>query len=254
MGPAPDPVLLIAGWGQPASFWDRFLPHINGTAAITVDNRETGTAGPCPGGFTIDELAADALEVMDRLGHHRFTVVGHSMGGMIAQALAFAAPERVDGLVLVSTRLGQSRVIDPDPAVLAPPQGLDLPEDPEQAAIAIRAVFYERYIAPGSTPPREQLAREEAARAQGAAADLEGLMRQWQALTTWEPPAALKELELTVAVVHGDADTLVPHGNGEIVADYAGVPLQTLPGVGHMVPWEAPADLAAVIAETRVRG
>lgn len=249
-----SPLLLIAGWGQAGSFWARWLDHLpRGFRAVTIDNRETGATGQCPEGFTVDDMAADALAVMDHLGHPRFGVVGHSMGGMIAQALAFAAPERVEHLVLVSTGPGAGRAVSPEPEMVMPPQGIELPDDPDDAAVVTRAAFYERYIAPGCEPPRAQLAREEAERAHGSAPALDGMVRQLQAITSWEPRARLAELELPIAVVHGDADPLVPHPNGEIVAGLAAVPLQTLPGVGHMVPWEAPVDLAAVVSESRER-
>ena len=247
-----SPLLLIAGWGQSSCFWDRFLPYLDGAGGaarppIRVDNRETGSAGPCPEGFTVEDMAADALAAVDAAGADRFSVVGHSMGGMIAQALAFMVPERIERLVLVSTRPGISRYVAPAASAFVMPPGVQVPDDPEAAALAVRTAFYEMYMAPGGEPPRAAIAREEAARAQGSAAGIEGMVRQLQALEAWEPPGDLEDLGLDVAVVHGDADPLVPYPNGEVVAELAGVPLVTLPGVGHMVPWEAPEALAAVI-------
>ena len=248
MAPAP-PLLLLAGWGQSSRFWDRFLPWLDGFGVVRVDNRETGQAGPYPEGFTIDDMATDALAVADREVGGTFSVVGHSMGGMIAQALALQAPERVERLVLVSTSAGRDRSVPVDPSALSLPEGLQLPDDPERAAVAIRAAFYERLMGPRATPPANQIAREEAERAQGNSADLEGMIRQLQAIQGWSPTAELKGLGLDVAVLHGDRDLLVPYPNGQIVAELAGVPLTTLHGVGHMVPWEDPAALAHAIRE-----
>ena len=249
--PAGPPLLLLAGWGQSGRFWDRFLPRLDGFRPMTVDNRETGGAGPCAEGFTIEDLAADALAAVDRETSGSFSVLGHSMGGMIAQALAFQVPERLARLVLVSTRPGQRRGIPLDPTALTLPPGLILPDDPEKAALVVRAAYYEKYMARGGDPPARQIAQEEAVRAQGNAADIDGLVRQLQAINAWEPPGELKSLDLDIAVLHGDADPLVPFANGEIVAEVAGVPLVTLRGVGHMVPWEAPDELAAVIRDER---
>lgn len=249
--PSGPPLLLLAGWGQSSRFWDRFLPRLEGFRPVTVDNRETGDAGPCPEGFTIEDLAGDALAAVDRTTADSFSVVGHSMGGMIAQALAFQVPERIDRLVLVSTRPGQSRGVPLDPTALTPPPGLVLPDDPEAAAFVVRAAFYEKFMAPGGDPPAHQIAQEEAERAQGNAADIDGYVRQLQAISAWDPDGELKSLDLDIAVVHGDVDPLVPYVNGQIVAEMAGVPLITLRGVGHMVPWEAPDELAAVIRGER---
>ncbi|HUR49338.1 MAG TPA: alpha/beta hydrolase [Acidimicrobiales bacterium] len=243
--PTQPPLLLLAGMAQSGRYWDRFRPWLDGFHLITPDNRETGEAGPCPEGFTIEDLAADALAAVDRELGGAFTVVGHSMGGMIAQALAFEVPERIERLVLVSTRPGRSHEVPIDPSVLAPPAGLTLPDDPADAPRAIRAAYYEKYMAPGEAS--RKIAREEAERAHGNSAELEGLMRQIMAMSVWEPGAELRGLDTDIAVVHGDLDSLVPYGNGEIVARLAGVPLVTLHGVGHMVPWEAPDELAEVI-------
>ena len=170
------------------------------------------------------------------------------MGGAVAQALAFHAPERIERLVLVSTWPGRSRGVPVDPSVLTPPEGFELPDDPEEAAFAMRAMYYERLMAPSAGRPRiGEVAREEARRAQGNSAGLDGPVRQLAAIRAWDPPGELKSLGLDVSVVHGDLDPLVPYANGEIVADLAGVPLTTLWGVGHMVPWEAPDALAEVI-------
>jgi pimeloyl-ACP methyl ester carboxylesterase len=213
---------------------------------VAPDNRDTGSAGPHPEGFTVDDMAADALVALESVGHSRAIVVGHSMGGMIAQALAFSAPERVERLILVSTLAGAGLGVPlPADALELPP--LELPDDPEAAAVALRAAYFEKFMAP-DLPNRSRIAREEARRAEGLGADLNGLVRQLQAISAWVPPAELKELGLDITVVHGDEDTLVDHRNGQIVAERAGVPLVTLEGVGHMVPWEAPEALAELIA------
>lgn len=244
--PSRPPLLLLAGLGQSRRYWDRFLPWLDGLHVITVDNRESGEAGACPAGFTIEDLAVDALAAVDREATGPFSVVGHSMGGMVAQALAFQSPERIERLVLVSTLPGKSQGAQLLASALAPPGDLVVPDDPEQAPLAIRAAYYEQYMAPGH-PDRRQIAWEEAKRAQGNFAELDGLVRQLQAIDRWDPPAELRSLGLDISVVHGDVDSLVPYANGEIVARLAGVPLVTLRGVGHMVPWEAPDDLAELI-------
>lgn len=246
--PTGPPLLLLAGLGQSGGYWDRFLPWLADYDTISPDNRETGQAGPCPEGFTIEDLAADALAEVDRqLGSSRFSVVGHSMGGAIAQALAVQVPRRIDRLVLVSTFPGKSWGGQLLPNALAPPDGLVVPDDAAEARLAIRAAYYEKYMAPGGDPPRSQIAWEEARRAEGGFAELEGLLRQLQAIDRWDPPGELKSLGLDISVVHGDLDPLVPYANGGILAELAGVPLVTLRGVGHMVPWEAPDELAEVI-------
>jgi aminoacrylate hydrolase len=101
-GPA---VLLIQGIGLVGEGW---RPQVDGLAdrfqLLTFDNRGIGASTMVSGGpLTIEGMAADALAVVDAAGVDRVHVVGHSMGGVIAQALALAAPERVKSLSFLCT-------------------------------------------------------------------------------------------------------------------------------------------------------
>jgi 3-oxoadipate enol-lactonase len=96
-------VLFLNSLGTDLRMWDAVvdrLPHLH---AIGMDKRGHGLSATPPGAWTLDDLAQDALAVMDRLGLHRATVAGCSIGGMIAQAMATLAPERVRGLFLSNT-------------------------------------------------------------------------------------------------------------------------------------------------------
>jgi len=98
------PVLLVQGAGVPGSGWQ---PQVEGLAdrheLAWFDNRGIGGTPLPPGKLTIETLAQDGLAVMDALGWTSAHVAGHSMGGLIAQAMAIAAPERVRSLALLCT-------------------------------------------------------------------------------------------------------------------------------------------------------
>ena len=98
------PTLLIAGLGGKGSFWNDVLPHISsGRLVILPDHRGCGASDRPDTGYTIARLANDMIQVLDALGVVRVDVVGHSTGGVIAQQLARAAPDRVRDLVLSGT-------------------------------------------------------------------------------------------------------------------------------------------------------
>jgi pimeloyl-ACP methyl ester carboxylesterase len=100
-GPA---VILIQGVGVVGNGWK---PQVDGLreqfSLVSFDNRGIGGSTIRDGQFTIEAMAADALAIMDAEGIDRFHVAGHSMGGVIAQALALAAPARVKSLAFLCT-------------------------------------------------------------------------------------------------------------------------------------------------------
>jgi 3-oxoadipate enol-lactonase len=99
------PVLLIHGLsGSSLAEWYRIGPALaEKHRVIMVDHRSHGLAPLARDRFEVDDLADDTAGVLDELGVGRVSVVGYSMGGTIAQALAHRHPGRVDRLVLIAT-------------------------------------------------------------------------------------------------------------------------------------------------------
>ena len=98
------PVLLVHGWLAGAASWSRLLPHLDQDAYAwrPVDLRGYGSRRYLPGEHTVREAAGDVLAVADEHGWSRFSLVGHSMGALVAQAVLAAAGERVVSLAGVS--------------------------------------------------------------------------------------------------------------------------------------------------------
>jgi len=96
------PVLLVQGVGAIGNTW---RPQINGLSArytvAAYDNRGIGRSTIRDGRLTIEDMAADALAIVDALGIDRFHLAGHSMGGVIAQAIALRAPSRILSLAFL---------------------------------------------------------------------------------------------------------------------------------------------------------
>ena len=99
-----DPLLMIMGFMSDSRMWvlqtPVFAQHFR---CVTFDNRGVGMSSVPPGPYTMEQMAADALAVMDDAGIERAHVLGISMGGAIAQHIALKAPERVRSLVLAAT-------------------------------------------------------------------------------------------------------------------------------------------------------
>lgn len=99
-------VLFIQGAGLPASGWRPQLEGLSDRfACASFDNRGIGASDAVTSAFGIEDMAGDAIAVMDALGWERAHVVGHSLGGLVAQALALRDRGRVASLTLMCTFL-----------------------------------------------------------------------------------------------------------------------------------------------------
>lgn len=98
------PLLFISGTSVDRTIWGGQVAHFMGRRrCITFDNRDVGESTLVPAAYTPRDMAADTLALMDALRLERADVVGHSLGGAIAQELALAAPARIRTLTLVGT-------------------------------------------------------------------------------------------------------------------------------------------------------
>jgi pimeloyl-ACP methyl ester carboxylesterase len=103
-----SPVVLIQGVGAGRWGWEPVADRLaRRFQVITIDNRGIGASDTPPGNYSTRMMADDVLAVLDHAGIQRASLVGTSLGGMIAQELALAHPERVDKLVLVATKVAR---------------------------------------------------------------------------------------------------------------------------------------------------
>lgn len=103
-GSAESVLLCLHGLVDDLSIWDRIISDFaeRGTV-VRYDQRGHGEAGSPPGPYSRDDLAADAVAVLDALDIDRAVLVGHSMGGIMSMTTAVNHPDRVAGLVLIGT-------------------------------------------------------------------------------------------------------------------------------------------------------
>lgn len=103
-GPTRAPVMLMANsLGTDLRMWDAVVAILPEFRILRFDKRGHGLSATPVTNWTIEELADDAMAILDHFGTAHATVVGCSIGGMIAQALAIRHPHRVNGLVLSNT-------------------------------------------------------------------------------------------------------------------------------------------------------
>ncbi|MGW2228386.1 alpha/beta fold hydrolase [Streptomyces formicae] len=116
LGEGPHKVVAVHGWFADRSAYAPVLDDLDLGAFqyAVVDLRGYGEAKGAVGSFTTAEGAADVLDLADRLGWERFSLIGHSMGGSVAQRVLAAAPHRVRRLVGVSPVPAQGLRLPPD--------------------------------------------------------------------------------------------------------------------------------------------
>ncbi|MCU7729506.1 alpha/beta fold hydrolase [Actinoplanes sp. KI2] len=262
--PQGEPLLLIMGLGLSMDFWpERFRALLveRGFRVARFDNRDvgrsthlTGLGAPSalslltrrPPGYTLGDMADDAVAVLDALGWDSAHVVGVSLGGMIAQTLAVRHPARVRSLTSISSTLSP-RIGRPLPHVL--PLLLAGPvRDRDAAAERMIRVF--RLIGSPAYPLPDAEIRAAAARSYDEAHDPDGVRRQLAAIVSAaDRRPMLRRLRLPALVVHGDADPLVrPSGGRATARALAGAKLVIYPGMGHDLPAALQPDIADEIA------
>ena len=187
--------------------------------------------------YTLHDMAQDTLGVLDTLGVARAHIVGASMGGMIAQHVAIAAPRRTLSLTSIMSSSGARGLPGPQPRVLrtlmARPKGQD------RETILRHYVRLLRAIGSPDFPMEEPLVRQRI----GAGLDRspyapQGTMRQMVAIAADTGRAkALAGVQAPTLVLHGLADPLVPYACGEDTARRIdGARLVGIPGMGHDLP------------------
>jgi 3-oxoadipate enol-lactonase len=237
------PLLLIHGLGYARWGWESVVePLAEDFSLLLFDNRGIGESDAPPGPYTVAELAGDTLGVLDAAGVERAHVLGTSLGGMVAQELALAAPERVDRLVLACTTPGgPSAAPMPQRTVQLFAEGPTLPPE-----VALRR-FVENALAPGADP---------------AIVDriLEHRLATAQPLTAWQAQAAagmtfdaadrIATIEAPTLVLHGTDDFVVDPANADLLLSrIPGARLELFPGTGHLFFWEQPERFVRAVKE-----
>jgi 3-oxoadipate enol-lactonase len=228
-GDGGPPLLLIQGLGYTADLWFRVLPGLSvPRRTIRFDNRGVGRSNVPPTPWTIEEMADDAVHVLDAAGVDRAHVFGVSMGGLIAQELILRHPDRVASLVLGCTHPGGKDAVRMDPAAAT----MLMDRTPKNARDAIEASVPFLYA---ETTPRDDIDGDLGARLRYALratsywGQLDAMRQHGGTLSR------LGQISSPTLVVHGTVDKLVQPANAELLAAaIPGARLEWLSGAGHL--------------------
>ena len=271
--PAAPPILLVMGLGAQMLLWPQELVEAlveRGFRVIRYDNRDIGLSHKFEGAkapgmvkllllskfglkpkvpYTLADMANDGIGLLDSLGIDMAHIVGASMGGMIAQHMAFSHPERVRTLTSIMSTTGNRKL----PGGTREAIGVltKRPESTDEEVLVEHGLKVARAIGSPGYPADEQHVRDRTRAMINRSFYPAGMPRQFAAIVAdGDRRERLRSVKAPTLVIHGQADPLVPLPGGEDTArSIAGAKLKTIPGMGHDLPLELVDEIANAIAE-----
>lgn len=271
--PEGEPLLLVMGLGMQMIAWDeRFCEELTqrGFRVIRFDNRDVGLSSKLAGrrvnlaaglvgltrsaAYTLDDMAADTVGLLDHLGVERAHLVGASLGGMISQQVAAQYPDRVASLTSIMSGTGRRRPSRmPRPDVLG--TLFSSPPTSREGYIEDIVQLFRRIGSPAYPADMARL-RELAARSYDRSFYPAGTARQLMAvMASGNRTPQLHFVGAPSLVIHGGADRLIPPQAGrDTAAAIPGARLELIEGMGHDLPPQLWPRFAELIEANAGRG
>ena len=245
-----QPMVLISGIGYTSWQWHRMVPYLaDRFRVITFDNRGVGQTDKPEGPYSAHMLAADTVGLLDALGIEKAIILGHSMGGFIAQAMALEFPHKVEKLILCSTNFGGPHQVPVTPEAMK--VLTDVSSDP---VTRFRNGLYIS-TAPGWAEKNPQMIQEwvdwraanpiEPAPYQAQLAIGVGLLQEEAAFEN-----QLQRIKIPTLILFGQYDMVVPPENASLLAEK--IPdskVVILPHAGHFFPIEVPGAASQAVID-----
>jgi 3-oxoadipate enol-lactonase len=223
-----EPLLLITGLSFSLRMWSRIWPQLSEKyRVILLDNRGVGRSDVPWGPYSIRDMAKDALSVLTAAGERSAHVIGASMGGMIAQEIALSAPDRVRSLVLGCTTCAGPWFRFPNLKKIA--------EAAWRPTLSVgQKVDLTAHLLYGQKTPMDWIAEDCQIRKEDFPS-MRGYLGQISSFVSWTSYFGLPKLRMPTLILHGDADQIVPIGNGRLLKQrIPHAQMEILPGAGHV--------------------
>lgn len=235
------PTVLIHGVGDSAASWDAVLGGLDRPEdVLRYDLRGHGSAPVRPLVAGIEDFVDDLVALLDSHGIVRADIVGFSLGGLIAQAMAIRHPERVRRLVVIGSVAGRT----PEERARVEARLRDVEEN-GPLGVAERSV--ERWFTPEYLLEHPE-ARQEVLD-QMAALDREAYTAAYRVLASTDLAAELDRISAPTLAIAGEGDIGSPPHMSELIAERTHGRVVVLPGVKHNILHEAAGRTAKEINE-----
>jgi len=241
-GSGPD-LLLIAGTSADRGLWAQIRPALDEKfRTIAFDNRDSGASSVSSGGYGVGDLMVDARTVLDAAGSDRPHVLGHSLGGLIAQEFALAHPNRVASLTLTNSWARRDTYVTSIFELAR-----DLSQSIEDDALRLRTIYYMALGVPTlRTYPLAGIVEQ--VLAAGPAQPREAVVRQWQIDLDADTLDRLPGIGAPTHVIWSTGDKLLPDPHGrDLVRGIPDAFETVMEGLGHAPMIEDPAAFVAAV-------
>lgn len=230
-------LVFLHYWGGSARTWDLVVDRLAGRDMLTADFRGWGRSNNLAGPCTLRQLADDTLAVIADAGVTDYVLVGHSMGGKVAQLVAATRPAGLRGIILVGPAPAK-------PAAQITPEyreGLSHAYDSDESVAAARDHILTATELPESV--KSQIATDSRAGSDAARTEwpLRGIAEDIREHT--------RMISVPALVVAGENDHVEPVDVlvNNLVPYLSGADFTVIPKTGHLIPLEAPAELVDAI-------
>ena len=265
-----EPTLLIMGLGAQMTRWPQAFVDMlagRGLRVIRFDNRDVGLSEKIEAGgvpdlakivgalmqgqkpevpYLLDDMAADAVGLLDALSIPRAHIVGASLGGMVAQLVAADHPERVLSLTSIMSTTGNRELPPAKPEAIAVLNNRGPDPTVDLEGYLDRAVTSARTIGSSGYPPDDAGVRERSLNDFRRSYYPVGFARQYAAAAaSADRRPKLAGVTAPTVVIHGDGDPLVPvEGGRDTAENIPGAELRIVPGMGHDFPPQLFGEIA----------
>ncbi|WP_435154851.1 alpha/beta fold hydrolase [Amycolatopsis sacchari] len=227
-------LVFLHYWGGSGETFAPVAERLPGRPVVRYDQRGWGAARELPGPYGLTQLADDALRVVDELGLSRYVLIGHSMGGKVAQLVAARRPAGLAGMVLVAPA-------PPQPAEASAEEREALAHAYDNAETVSAALDHVLTHRPLLDPVRERVVAD-------------SLNATAEARLTWPRQGITEDIadvvgavEVPVLVLAGEHDRVDPPAvlAERLLPVLPAATMSVLRGTGHLSPLEVPGQIAA---------
>ncbi|HEU0273610.1 MAG TPA: alpha/beta fold hydrolase [Candidatus Udaeobacter sp.] len=240
-----QPIVLIHGFGAAMNWWDEITPELaNGHRVIRMDLIGHGGTEAPAAGYSIEKQAELVSAILNKLGLDRITIVGHSMGGEVATALAEIRPDRIERMILIDSppTAGTTFTLATE-AYLQPFLGEFL-SNFRSDRIICRGLA--QGFAPGFSIPEKFIADFKRLTYTAFRSAHEESIAYRKSKAPYERIAALQPVPPLLAVF-GTQDAIVPPAHAKLFERVRGASVAMIEGVGHSPMVESPVKVLALI-------